>query len=118
MGFVDKFLANKPEDKFFNLKRKEDISTIYHDEYKEHHEDLDYWCGVPVGFPVDCDKILGIFGPGGAIAVACTQLNGTWTFKLIKKNKQGLPDLLVQLGYEFDKEYPEEDLATIECMLK
>ena len=41
MGFVDKFLANKPEDKFFNLKRKEDISTIYHDEYKEHHEDLD-----------------------------------------------------------------------------
>ena len=41
MGFVDKFLANKPGDKFFNLKRKEDISTIYHDEYKEHHEDLD-----------------------------------------------------------------------------
>ena len=118
MGFVDKFLVNNPEDKFFNLKRKEDISTIYHDEYKEHHEDLDYWCDVPVGFPVDCDKILGIFGPGGAIAVACTQLNGTWTFKLIKKNRQGLPDLLVQLGYEFDKEYPEEDLASIECMIK
>lgn len=118
MGFVDKFLANNPEDMFFNLKRKEDISTIYHDEYKEHHEDLDYWCNAPVGFPVECDKILGIFGPGGAVAAACTKVGKNWTFKLIKKNKQGLPDLLKQLDYEFDKEYPESELATIECMIK
>lgn len=118
MSFVDKFLRDKPEDKFFNLKRKEDISTIYHGEYLEHHEDLDYWCTKPAGFAVDCDYILGIFGPGGAVAAACTRLNGKWTFKLIKKNKQGLPDLLVQLGYEFDKEYPDDDLAIIENMIK
>lgn len=118
MAFVDKFLRNKPEDVFFNLKRKEDISTIYHGEYENYHDGLDYWCKAPVGFAVDCDYILGIFGPGGAVAVACTKLNGKWTIKLIKKNKQGLPDILTQIGYEFDKDYDEDDLAIIENMIK
>ena len=85
MGFVDKFLANKPEDKFFNLKRKEDISTIYHDEYKEHHEDLDYWCGVPVGFPVDCDKILGIFGQVGLLRWRVLNLTTSGHSNLLKR---------------------------------
>lgn len=118
MSFVDKFLKDNPKDTFMNLKRKEDISTIYHGEYAEHHEGLDYWCDVPVGFAIDCDVILGLFGPGGAVACTCTRLNGVWSFKLLKKNRQGLADILVKSGFDFDTVYEENKLAQIDMLIK
>lgn len=117
MSFVDNFIKTKPEDNFCNLKKVEDLSTVYHGEYKSYSEGLDYWAKPPVGFSVDCDVLLGLFGENGAVVVACTQINNQWKVKLIKKNGKDMPKALVNGGFKFNVEYEDSDLPFLEALL-
>ena len=113
-SFMGSFQQNKPQDNFFNLRRKEDISTIYHQEYLGDSEGLsDYWCEPPVGFKHRCDYIIGIFRDKVGLAIGVSQSGGNKFFTVLVKNPTDVPRYLIDYGIKHLFPYSENEINDI-----
>ena len=111
MSLFNDFKIKYPQDNFFNLKRTEDISTIYHNEYVGNIDsENNYWCEAPIGFKIKCDYIMGIFGKDFGIAVGVLPNNN---YRIIYKHPDSIPTQLKELGLSIDKEYSESEISNI-----
>ena len=114
LTFVEEFKNNKPQDAFINLKRTEDISTIYHQEYRGGVDvDMDYWCKPPVGFKHKCDLILGVFGERHALAIAVDLNNDNPVYKVLAKNNETFSKDLLAMGIAPMQPYTDVEIVEI-----
>lgn len=110
--FADYVKDNYPKDKFFNLRRNEDLSTIYHGEFKGGFEgDLNYWSEPPIGFRTNCELLIAVIGFTDAMAIAADKVDGEWKYKIVRKQPGKLSEKLNSAGFELDTEYNEQDIA-------
>ncbi len=118
LSFAEAFKNNKPKDNFFNLRRTEDISTIYHQEYLGKVEgDMSYWCEPPTGFRHDCDYILGVFGELFGLAIGVIEKPSGNSYTLLTKNKEKFPTALTECGITPFTPYGEVDIDNIVNMV-
>lgn len=112
--YLTEFLANTKQRAFFNLKLKEDLSTIYHNEYEfGSGRGESYWALPPAGFSVPCDYLLAIFGSRGAVAVACVEKGKEVAYSLVLNKKSTLHESISDQGYEIGVEYTGEQIAAL-----
>lgn len=113
-SYAREFMAKKQKDNFFNLKRAEDASTIFHGELIGHSDaGVDYWCEPPHGFAGDCDIILVVFGLKASIILAVNKVDGVDTYTVTIKNPKNFPKVLRDGGFNPNVPYPEMDVADI-----
>lgn len=118
LDFAGTFKNNKPKDNFLNLRRSEDISTVYHQEYLGKVEgDMDYWCEPPTGFRHDCDFILGVFGEEFGLAIGVIVKSTGNNYMLLTKNADKFPSTLIECGVEPFVPYGEKEINDIVAMV-
>lgn len=106
------FIENKAKDNFFNLKRVEDASTIYHGELKGGaNPELSYWCEPPAGLFGDDEYILVVYGPKASIMLGCKKDSAK--YRILIKNPQNFPKVLRDGGFNPNEYYPEMDIPDI-----
>lgn len=116
LGLAEWFMANKLEDKFINLKRAEDLSTVYHGEFKGGVEGLSYWATPPAGFKHKADVLLGIIGLEHGLVLAASKTDCKWTYNPIRAIGGSVDHVIEEYGYEFNHVYDEHevhDLITV-----
>lgn len=112
-SYAKEFMGKCTQDKFFNLKRTEDASTIFHGELIGGADsDLNYWCEPPAGFMGSTDEyLLVIFGKFASIVLGCKK--GADEYRVLLKNGANFPKVLRNGGFEPNTYYPEVDLPDI-----
>lgn len=112
--YAEDFRKKYPEGNFFNLKRSEDISTIYHQEYEGRVEgDMNYWCLPPAGFKHHCDFILGVFGESAGLAIGVRSFQGKQSYIVLTRNDDSFPELLKDCGVKPNHPYTEAEISNI-----
>ena len=106
-------MGKHKKDCFFNLKRPEDASTLYHGELLGGADsELNYWCEPPAGFHSGLDEtLLVIYGARASIILGCKQNEDQ--YRVLIKNKANFPKVLRDGGYEPNTYYPETDVGDI-----
>lgn len=118
-SFAGMFKNKKPKDNFLNLRRSEDISTVYHQEYVGKIEgDMDYWCEPPSGFRHDCDYILGVFGQQVGLAIGVIEKLNSYSYTLLTKTDDGFPQILSECGILPFHPYGEKEIKEIIEMIQ
>ena len=111
-SYVKEFLERHPKDQFFNLKRTEDASTIFHGELiGGADEALNYWCEPPIGFCTEDEFILAIYGNRASIVLGCKR--DADQYRILIKNPGNFPKVLRDGGFEPNQYYPEMDVPDI-----
>lgn len=110
--FVDYVKENYPKDRFFNLKRNEDLSTIYHGEFKGGFEcNLNYWAEPPIMFRTNCELLIAVIGNTDAMAIAADKVDGVYQYKIVRKHPGKLSDKLAEAGFEIDTPYSNDEIV-------
>lgn len=113
-SFADDFCLTKKKDYFYNLKRIEDASTIFHGELVGSNPLAeDYWCEPPIGFFYNCEIMLVVYGSKASVILAVNKTAGGENYSVVIKNPNNFPKVLRNAGFEPNKPYPEMDVADI-----
>ena len=118
LGYAKAIMQEYPKDKFFNLKRSEDLSTIYHGEFVGGAEEQVYWAEPPHGFRYNADILIAVIGNTAAIAIACVKKGASWEYMLIRKKHDYIPKALAEHGFEYEVPYGEEEILTAVSLIK
>lgn len=113
-SFADEFCITKQKDYFYNLKRIEDASTIFHGELVGANPLAeDYWCEPPAGFFYKCEIMLVVYGTKASVVLAVNKVNGGESYSVVIKNPNNFPKVLRDGGFEPNTPYPETDISDI-----